>query len=65
MHDNRGKLRIHNMISKGALCYGSECWIINNSGAQKQEYDFRGNYYAYEDWTVNDIIKSKELVKPP
>jgi hypothetical protein len=31
------KLRIHNITSKAALCYGSEVWIINQRDAQKLE----------------------------
>jgi hypothetical protein len=31
------KLRIHNITSKAALCYGSEAWIINKRDAQKLE----------------------------
>jgi hypothetical protein len=29
------KLRIHNITSKAALCYGSKIWIINKRDAQK------------------------------
>jgi hypothetical protein len=29
------KLRIHNVTSNAALCYGSEVWIINKRDAQK------------------------------
>jgi hypothetical protein len=31
------KLRIHNIASKAALCYGSEVWIINRRDTQKLE----------------------------
>jgi hypothetical protein len=31
------KLRIHNITSKAALCYGSETWIINKRDAPKLE----------------------------
>jgi hypothetical protein len=31
------KLRIHNITSKAALCYGSEVWIINKIDTQKLE----------------------------
>jgi hypothetical protein len=31
------KLQLHNIISKGSLCYGSKNWIIYKRDAQKLE----------------------------
>jgi hypothetical protein len=31
------KLRLHNIASKAALCYGGEKWIISKRKAQKLE----------------------------
>jgi hypothetical protein len=31
------KLRVHDISSKGSLCYGGQTWIISNTGAEKLE----------------------------
>jgi hypothetical protein len=31
------KLRLHDISSKGSLCYGGQTWIISNTGTEKLE----------------------------
>jgi hypothetical protein len=55
------KLLIHNIISKAALCYGSEAWIINKRDAQKLEaaqMRFLRPLLGLTDWTDKETLTS-------
>jgi hypothetical protein len=55
------KLRIRNITSKAALCYGSEVWIINKRDAQKLEAAqmiFLRPLLGLKDWTAKETLTS-------